>query len=314
MVGSKFRTRSVSLIMDEIQELLGLGFEQINFADDFFTVNKKRVKQICSEIKARGLNFGWSIFARADSVDFDLMQTMKDAGCHTVLFGIESGNQEILNTVRKRIKVEQIKKAVEISKAAGFRVFGSFIVGLPGETKETLMDSHNLATELDILYGYHFLSPFPGTTLMEHIDEYDLEILTRDWTKFDANQAIVKTSSLNPEDIIAFVDEYYNKKIQADEEDLARRHALGQCTEMELMVKQGNQKMDVVFNLLSKDIIEDLAALPSSNGSDISVLTESISRIIDKQKDIVQPAITHLVERGYLKKEGNGEKVRWIWA
>jgi hypothetical protein len=176
------------------------------------------------------------------------------------------------------------------------------------------MDSHNLATELDILYGYHFLSPFPGTTLMEHIDEYDLEILTRDWTKFDANQAIVRTSSLNPEDIIAFVDEYYNKKIQADEEDLARRHALGQCTEMELMVKQGNQKMDVVFNLLSKDIIEDLAAMPSSNGSDINLLTNNISGLIDRQADVVKPAVTHLVERGYLKKKEDEGKVRWLWA
>ncbi|MBU4319202.1 MAG: B12-binding domain-containing radical SAM protein [Proteobacteria bacterium] len=314
MVGSKFRTRSVSLIMDEIQELLDMGFEQINFADDFFTVDKKRVKQICAEIKARGLNFGWSIFARADSVDLDVMETMKDAGCHTVLFGIESGNQEILNTVRKRIKIEQIKKAVEISKAAGLRVFGSFIVGLPGETHETLMDSHNLATELDILYGYHFLSPFPGTTLMEEIENYDLEILTDDWSRFDANQAIVRTSSLSPEDIIGFVEEYYNKKIQADEEDLAKRHTLGLCTETELMVMQGNKKMDVVYNLLSKDIIEALATLPASNGGDITLLAESISGLIDRKAEIVEPAITHLVKRGYLKKTEDQGKVRWLWA
>jgi anaerobic magnesium-protoporphyrin IX monomethyl ester cyclase len=314
MVGQKFRTRSVSLILDEIQSLVAMGFEQINFADDFFTVNKKRVKAICAEIKARNLNFGWSIFARADSVDRDILQTMKDAGCHTVLFGIESGNQEMLDRINKHIKLDQIKQAVTLCKDVGMRVFGSFIVGLPGETSETLMDSHALAQELDVLYGYHFLSPFPGTTLKEKITDYDLQLLTQDWSKFDANQAIVRTSSLSPEEITQFVEDYYNKKIRSDEEELAKRLAQGQCTPTELLVIQGNKKMDVVYALLSKDVIESLDALPKSNGGDLGILVEDISRRIQKRTEIVKPALEHLISRGYLKKEEDGDKIKWLWT
>jgi len=314
MVGQKFRTRSVSLILDEIQSLIEIGFEQINFADDFFTVNKKRVKAICAEIKARNLNFGWSIFARADSVNRDILQTMKDAGCHTVLFGIESGNQEMLDRINKRIKLNQIKQAIILCKDVGMRVLGSFIVGLPGETSETLMDSHKLAQELDVPYGYHFLSPFPGTTLKEEITDYDLQLLTHDWSKFDANQAIVRTSSLSPEEITQFVEDYSNKKNRSDAEELAKRFAQGQCTPTELLVIHGNQKMDVVYALLSKDVIESLDAFPKSNGSELGLLVEDISRRIQKKPEIVKPAMEHLISHGYVKKEEGGGKIKWVWT
>jgi anaerobic magnesium-protoporphyrin IX monomethyl ester cyclase len=314
MVGQKFRTRSISLILDEIQSLIEIGFEQINFADDFFTVNKKRVKAICAEIKARNLNFGWSIFARADSVNRDILQTMKDAGCHTVLFGIESGNQEMLDRINKRIKLDQIKQAVSLCKDVGMRVLGSFIVGLPGETSETLIDSHKLAQELDVPYGYHFLSPFPGTTLKEKISDYDLQLLTHDWSKFDANQAIVRTSSLSPEEITQFVEDYSNKKNRSDEEELAKRFAQGQCTPTELLVIHGNQKMDVVYALLSKDVIESLDAFPKSNGSELGLLVEDISRRIQIKPEIVKPAMEHLISRGYVKKQEDGGKIKWLWT
>ncbi len=314
MVGQKFRTRSISLILDEIQSLIEFGFEQINFADDFFTVNKKRVKAICEEIKTRNLNFGWSIFARADSVDLELLQTMKDAGCHTVLFGIESGNQEMLDRINKHIKVDQIKQAVALCKEVGMRVLGSFIVGLPGETHETLMDSHNLAQELEVFYGYHFLSPFPGTTLKEKIADYDIQLLTQDWKKFDANQAIVRTSSLSPQEIVQFVEDYYNKKNRLDDEDLAKRFAAGQCTPTELLMRQGNQKMDVVNALLSNEVIESLDAFPKSNGSELGMLVETISRRIHKTPEIVKPALEHLISRGYIKREEEGGRIKWGWS
>ncbi|MEW6187864.1 MAG: radical SAM protein [Thermodesulfobacteriota bacterium] len=314
MVGQKFRTRSISSIIDEIQSLLELGFEQINFADDFFTVNKKRVKAICAEIKARNLNFGWGVFARADSVDREILQIMKEAGCHTVLFGIESGNQQMLDRINKRIKLDQIKQAVIFCKEVGMRVLGSFIAGLPGETRETLMDSHKLALELDVPYGYHFLSPFPGTPLKENITDYDLQLLTHDWSKFDANQAIVRTSSLSPEEITQFVEEYYNKKQRSNEAELAERFAHGQCSPTELLVIQGNKKMEIVFALLSKDIIESLNPFPKSNGYEVNLLVEDISQRIEKNAETVRPALEHLISHGYLKKEDDAGNIKWRWA
>ncbi|MFH1350536.1 MAG: radical SAM protein [Pseudomonadota bacterium] len=313
MVGQRVRYRNPSLIVDEIQDLLSYGFEQTNFADDFFTVNKERVKQICREINDRGLKFGWSIFARADSVDNEILTTMREAGCHTVLFGIESGNQEILNRINKHIKIESIKRAVALCKETGMRVLGSFIVGLPGETRETLMDSHRLAQELDILYGYHFLAPFPGTIVKENMSQYDLQLLTEDWSRFDANQAIVQTSHLTPEEINTFVEEYYNPKIRFHTEDLARRFKEGRCSEHEKLEVLGNRKLDVVFKLISGDIIEDLTPFPSTNGHELRQLAESISKIIDRELDLVEPAMAHVIKKGYLKKQESRGEIRWYW-
>jgi len=314
MVGPKFRFRSISLIMDEIQELIEYGFEQINIADDFFTLNKKRVKEICREIRDRELKFGWSVFARADSVDEEILGAMHEAGCHTLLFGIESGNQDMLDRINKHIKVDQIKKAVSLCKQTGMKVLGSFIVGLPGETRESLMDSHRLIQELDVLSGYHFLAPFPGTIVKEQMDEYDLELLTSDWSKFDANQAIVRTSSLSAEDISGFVEQYYNPKIRADDEDLNRRFEEGRCSEAETLKVIGNRKMDVVYNLLSQDIIESLDTFPRANGQEISQLADKISSLINRNQEIVAPAVMYMVARGYLKKQEENDRIRWLWA
>ena len=314
MVGSKFRFRSIPSIIDEIREIIEYGFEQINIADDFFTLNKKRVKEICREIKDRGLKFGWSVFARADSVDEETLVAMREAGCHTLLFGIESGNQDMLDRINKHIKVDQIKKAVSLCKQTGLKVLGSFIVGLPGETRESLMDSHRLIEELDVLSGYHFLAPFPGTIIKEQIDEYDLELLTSDWSKYDANQAIVRTSSLSAEDITWFVEQYYTLKVQADDDDLYRRFEAGQCSETDTLKVMGNRKMDVVYNLLSQDIIESLETFPRSNGQEISQLSDRISCLINRKPEIVTPAVLYMVNRGYLKKQGEKDRIRWRWA
>ena len=313
MVGHRFRTRSISNILDEIRDLVDMGFEQINFADDFFTVNKKRVKAICEEIKERGLTFGWSVFARADSVDRDMMKTMKDAGCHTVLFGIESGNQEMLDRINKRITIEQIKKAVAMCKDVGMQVFGSFIVGLPGENMDTLMDSHRLAMEMDVLYGYHFLSPFPGTRLMEQLDSYDLNVLTRDWSLYDANHPIVSTSALSPEDITGFVVRYYNEQNRENDAALKKRFENGQCTDAELLVIRGNQKMKVVYALLTNDIIETLPAFSAADAK-INHLSNVVSCRIQQAQDIVHAALHFLVDRAYLECRAENNEYRWVWA
>ena len=165
-----------------------------------------------------------------------------------------------------------------------------------------------------MIYGYHFLSPFPGTTLKEKIGDYDLQLLTQDWSKFDANQAIVRTSGLSPEEITQFVEDYYNKKDRSDEEDLARRFAQGQCTPTELLIIEGNQKMDVVYALLSEDVIESLDAFPKSNGNELGHLVDEISRRIQKKPEMVKSAMEHLISHGYLKKEEDDGKIKWLWT
>ena len=176
MVGHKVRYRSTAKVVDEIQALLDMGFNRINVADDLFTSNKKRVREVCNEIKKRGLKFGWSAFSRVNTVDKETFALMRETGCDCVSFGIESGNQEMLKRVKKGITLEQARKAIAVCKEVDILAHASFMVGLPGETHETMADSERFAKSLGAIYGYHFLAPFPGTTVMENIEEYDLEV------------------------------------------------------------------------------------------------------------------------------------------
>jgi radical SAM superfamily enzyme YgiQ (UPF0313 family) len=316
MVGNRIRNRSAQHVMDEIEDLLAYGFERINFSDDFFTSNARRVKQICDEIRNRRLSFTWTVFARADSVDKELLSIMRDAGCDTISFGIESGNQQMLDRIKKRVKLDRIRKAVADCKAVGMTVFGSFIAGLPGETMDTLIDSHIFAKELDILYGYHFLAPFPGTEVMENIDQYDLELLTSDWSIFDANRPIVRTSHLTPEEIENFVDTHYIQNVRDEDSDTEKRYTEGRLDQSEQLAYFGKKKLDIVFKLLSEDIIETTVPIPYSN-PDVAPevqLSDNIAARIDKPLEFVLPSIRHLLDRGYLKYDINNGHFVWRWA
>ena len=315
MVGHKIRSRNPLLVVDEIESLLAEGFKRINFSDDFFTSNARRVKEICDEILRRGLSFEWTVFARADSVDRELLTIMHECGCDTVLFGIESGNQQMLDRIHKRIKLDRIRKAVADCKAVGMTVFGSFIAGLPGETSDTLMETHRFAEELDIVYGCHFLAPFPGTEVWKHADQYDIEILSEDWAMFDANQPIVRTSALKPEDIKAFVERYYLQPARDRNADMEKRYHEGRVSQDEQLTCLGNQKLDIVFKLLSQDIIETTGMIPfpSEDKEQAVILSENVAKRINNSYDFILFSIRHLLDKGYLKHTINNDNHLWYW-
>ncbi|MBN1380681.1 MAG: radical SAM protein [Deltaproteobacteria bacterium] len=316
MVGHKIRSRNPKQVVDEIESLLAVGHERVNFSDDFFTSNRKRVKAICEEIQRRGLSFGWTAFSRADSVNREILKIMKDAGCDTIFYGMESGNQEILDRIKKRVTLDRIRKAVEDAKAVGMAVFGSFIVGLPGETKETMMDSHRFATELDIIHGYHFLAPFPGTEVKENIHEYDLELLTDDWAMFDANRPIVRTSGVNPEDLETFVDKYFLQPARQQEAQIEIRYQEGTLTPMEEMAYFGNKKLNIVYRILIEDLIETHGRIPfpKTNTATSMLLAEKLLPYIDTNFEFMLKSVEHLVEKGYLKHTIEDDHHVWRWA
>jgi radical SAM superfamily enzyme YgiQ (UPF0313 family) len=134
---------------------------------------------------------------------------MKQAGCTWLLYGVESGNQEILDTIKKKITLDKIKDAVEMAKEAGIGILASFIIGLPGETAETLKQTMQFARGLGASYGFNVLSPFPGTEVREKAAEYGIEILTSDWTKYDCNRPVTRTKGAGPEEINAFLQHYF---------------------------------------------------------------------------------------------------------
>ncbi len=307
MVGQKVRFRSPELIADEIEALMAMGSSYINIADDLFTASKPRVTALCNEFLKRNLDVHWSAFSRVNTIDVETLKLMKSAGCHSVSFGIESGNPEMLKRVKKGITIEQAKKASAACQEAGIRGHASFMVGLPGETFETMKDSLNLQKELEIESAYHFLSPFPGAAVREDIADYDLEILTHDWDEYNANKSIVRTSALSPEDMDAFVHEAHSR-VEEAWEDLKKKYEDKTATPDEEMQVGGFYRMEMIFKLLSRDVIEETSTYPSDKNTALKSLCKKISALTDLDQGFVEFNMKDLIAKGYIRAvETRGE-------
>ena len=169
--GNLVRAHSPERILDEIEELLGrYGAREIRFFDDTFTINRKRVEQVCHMIIERRLRFPWTCLTRVNTVDRDLLRLMKEAGCWQVLYGLESGDPRMLKILNKGSSVEQNAQAVQWAFEAGLGVRGDFIIGTPGETMESLENTLAFTKRVKLDYA-HFnkFVPYPGTELYERL-------------------------------------------------------------------------------------------------------------------------------------------------
>ncbi len=181
--GDSYRERSAANVVDEVEEALALGYERISFADDVFTLNARRVLEICREIERRGLRFAWECLGRVDVFDRDTALAMRRAGCFRVFFGIESGNDRILKLMDKRITTAQARSAVETAHAAGLEVGAFFILCYPGETDDTVLDTLRFAASLPLDYvGLTMPYPLPGTALFDRVGDR----VTRAWRPQEA--------------------------------------------------------------------------------------------------------------------------------
>ncbi len=152
-----YRRRSIENLTKEIDEIINEGYETLLFADDNFLQIKKDVEKIMDFIIEKDADIKiWIEQARVDSADRDLYKKMKKAGVDTIYYGIESGNQDILDYYNKRITIAQIEKAVKLSKEMGFIVTGSFIFGSPIETKKHLENTRKFAKKLPLDGAYFY--------------------------------------------------------------------------------------------------------------------------------------------------------------
>lgn len=315
MVGRKGRFRNPKLVVDEVEQLLNYGFRIINVVDDLLTLNRKHLYQFCDEIIARKLKFQWTAFSRVDTVDPELLGRMKEAGCFFLLYGVESGNQKILDIARKKITPEKIKEAVRLSKDAGIKSLASFIIGLPGETKETLRETVRFARELDTYYGFHLLSPFPGTDVRERAKEYGLKILTNDWLKYNANEAITETEGASAADLNE-VDRQYKEAIDSYTsylDDLEKRGRLDTISREELEQGKVRRRGEISAKLLGEDIIENLGKM-ETKGDVIEELVAKVSKEITYPLSYLREAIQDMVSKGFLQYESHEGKVTWRWG
>ena len=318
MVGKKHRHRNASLVVDEIEEIMSYGFNRINIVDDLFTADKQKVQAVCEEIHNRKLKLTWTAFCRVNSVDLDILRLMREAGCDMVSFGMETGNAEMLKRIRKGATLDQARRAVELCKQAGVFPHASFMVGLPGESPETLRDTAEFSSSLDIIYGFHILAPFPGTTIREEVEKYDLDILTDDWSKYDANRAIIRTSSLSSQEIEKFVDEF-NGELDLAWQKMVENYRNGIANTEETLRVAGHYRMNLVYKLLSEDIIErygtfPLAQLNESKNGAMNLLCERIGGLTDSEPEVISKTIMDFCSKDYLKSRQEDDKLVWYWT
>ncbi len=168
--GTSYRERSSENVLDEVEETLDLGYERIHFADDVFTLNRKRMMQICEGIQSRGLDFKWECLGRVDSIDKATAVAMKEAGCSRILFGIESGDETTLRLMGKRISRDQAVNALGAARSAGLKAGAFFILCYPGDTDDTVLRTIRFATSLPLDYlSFTMPYPLPGTRLFERV-------------------------------------------------------------------------------------------------------------------------------------------------
>lgn len=167
------RYRSVENVLKEIELCLEQGFREIKFIDDTFAENYDRAMQLARKIQERGLDFTWFASACVNQVDKALLKAFKDAGCWAILFGVESGVQKNLNTIRKGTTLEQIRQAVKAAQDVGIKVQTTFMFGIPGETFQEGLQTIDFACQLNPdIASFHAITPFPGTYLYDHAEEY----------------------------------------------------------------------------------------------------------------------------------------------
>jgi len=207
-LGERIRFRSAKRIIEEIIFLQKeYGIRDITFYDDTFTKNRKNVRDFCDLILENNLDLTWCCFSRVDTVDFEILREMKKAGCHQIMYGVESADQEILNNLKKRITLQKVEETVAVTKRAGMEVRLAFMIGNPGETEETIKKTIKYAISLDPdMVTFNITTPYPGTEMFSWAEENDY-LIHKDWTRYDLSKPVMNLPTVSSEKVL----DYYKK-------------------------------------------------------------------------------------------------------
>ncbi len=165
-LGKVFRARSALNVVDEMEVCVNMGLSEFFLYDDTFSINKKRVSDVCEEIINRKLNIGWDIRARVDTVDEAILRKLKAAGCERIHYGVEAGTPEILHVLKKDIDLKRVKEVFKMTRDIGITTLAYFMIGNPTETKEQILKTIGFANSLNADFVHISLTtPFPATEL-----------------------------------------------------------------------------------------------------------------------------------------------------
>lgn len=195
--GRKYRYFPPEVVIQDLEELI-LKYKRffITFADDSFLTNRERIMQLCNAIQERGFHKK-AIFdcqARGDTVDEKVLKALRDTGFRTIHFGIETASERLMKLIDKRETVQQIVEGIRLSKKLGFQVSGTFILGLPTETREERGAAYKLAKELSLDYvRFNNATPYPGTRLYEIAKKENRLNPGKEWENLNACGTLVES-------------------------------------------------------------------------------------------------------------------------
>lgn len=196
-----YRARDVDGVIAELEVLADLGVKEILFQDPTFTINTNRVVEICQKMIEHNLDFTWSCNGDIKSLNEEKIKHMRMAGCHTVSLGIESGSDEILEKYSKMITTREIKDMIRMLNDYKIRVLGYFIIGLPGDDRDSIRKTIDLAKQLDIdIASFAIATPDIGTPLRQEAMEKGW--LASEADAFDSTEfPVIETETLSKEDV-----------------------------------------------------------------------------------------------------------------
>ncbi|PKQ15684.1 MAG: hypothetical protein CVT67_08155 [Actinobacteria bacterium HGW-Actinobacteria-7] len=210
--GGLRRMRPVADVLDEVADVIrDYGAQHVFFVDDILTLDRTWLAELMDAIEERG-GFTWGCATRVDRVDDAMLHRMAQTGCTGIQFGIESGAQDILDSV-KGIQKEDALDAVRSAVDAGIAVACSFMIPFPDDTEETLAQTAAFMADIREAGGKLLISyttPFPGTKFYERAEELGLTILTRDWSLYDCKHMVMETRNFSAERIEALAENIAN--------------------------------------------------------------------------------------------------------
>jgi anaerobic magnesium-protoporphyrin IX monomethyl ester cyclase len=203
------RVRSAENIMAELWGLKKLGINNVMMYADLFTVNRDQVVSICKAMIEEKIDMQWICNSRVDYVDEEMLSLMGQAGCHMISWGIESGSEEILKRIHKGADPNKAKQALTWAKKAGIKNFGYFIIGLPGETEETIKQTIAFSKKLPLNVAiFHIAAPYPGTPFFYEVVENGWFRPGTNWEQVDMDQStVLDYPNLSAEEL-----EYWQKR------------------------------------------------------------------------------------------------------
>jgi len=186
-------------VLDELERIRAdLGVMYIRFLDDLLLANRRWAMALCEGMVRRGLDVAWACDGRVGLMSEELLTAMREANCRVVFYGIEFGNQRILDLCKKGFTTDQVRQTVEMTAKSGISSYGYFMMGYPTETIETVEDTINFAKELAIDHGldsagFSIVTPFPGTPLYDYCKKHNL-LRTLDWRyySYQLKQGVIK--------------------------------------------------------------------------------------------------------------------------